>query len=79
MSFDAVAAVLIRPWLWATAIGAMVALSPRKWWTRRPYAPIPDADVIGWRKATAYGSSTNKMTAPDVVSYLQWRKAASLT
>jgi hypothetical protein len=68
-------AVFIRPWLWPTALGAMFALAPRRWWTRTPFLPIPDADVIGWRKTTAYGSSSTPLVPDDVVSYLEWRRS----
>jgi len=74
MSLDVFFAVAVRPWLWVTAVGAMFALAPRLWWKRRPYLPIPDREVVGWRKATAYGSSSTNMTAEDVVSYLTWRR-----
>ena len=75
--FPAVFAIMIRPWLWSTAIGAVFALAPRRWWTRRPYLPIPDGDVVHWRIAAAYGSGTAKMTSDDVVSYLEWRRVNS--
>jgi hypothetical protein len=68
-------AVIVRPWLWPTAVGALFAMAPRRWWARKPFLPIPDADVIAWRKATAYGSSSAPMTSHDVVSYLEWRKS----
>jgi len=74
VTIAAILAVLIRPWLWPTALGAMFALAPDRWWARKPYLPIPDADVIAWRKATAYGSSSAPMTPHDVVSYLNWRR-----
>jgi len=77
MSVVVLVAVVIRPWLWPTAVGAVFALAPRRWWTRRPYLPIPDASVVTWRKATAYGSSSADMTADDVVSYLEWRRRNS--
>jgi hypothetical protein len=69
-----VLAVAVRPWLWATAIGAVFALAPRRWWAHKPYLPIPDASVVRWRLATAYGSSSTEMTPEDVVSYLEWRR-----
>ncbi|MEN8237577.1 MAG: hypothetical protein ABFR53_00100 [Actinomycetota bacterium] len=75
MPFAVVLAVLIRPWLWPTAVGTMFALAPRRWWTRRPFLPIPDGEVVGWRKATAYGDPSAPMTADDVVSYLEWRRS----
>ena len=74
MSLDVVIAVAIRPWLWATAVGVVFALAPQRWWKRRPFLPIPDDEVVGWRKVTAYGSSSADMTADDIVSFLQWRR-----
>ena len=76
MPLDVVIAIVVRPWLWATAIGAMFALAPERLRTQKLYLPIPDADVIKWRKATAYGSSSAAMTPHDVVSYLEWRRTA---
>lgn len=78
MPLDVVAAVVIRPWLWVTAVGATFALTPRHWWKRRPYLPIPDGEVVRWRKATAYGSSSKDMTVSDVLSYLEWRRVNKL-
>jgi hypothetical protein len=75
MSFAVVLAVIIRPWLWPTAVGTLFAMAPRHWWTRRPFLPIPDAEVVAWRKATAYGCSSAPMTSHDVVSYLEWRRS----
>ncbi len=68
-------AVAVRPWLWATAIGAMVALAPRRWWRSKPHLPLPDENVLSWRKTTAYGSSSAAMAPLDIVSYLEWRRA----
>lgn len=70
------AAVVIRPWLWVTAIGAVFAFAPRRWWTEPPFLPIPDRDVLEWRVTTAYGRSDMTLAPGDVLSYLRWRKTS---
>jgi len=75
MSVKVILAVVFRPWLWATAIGVVFAMAPRRWWAESPYLPLPDREVIAWRTVTAYGSSDADLTAQDVVSYLTWRRS----
>ena len=65
--------VIRRPHLWATAVSAAVAFAPRGWWRQRPFVPIPDAEMVKWRIATAYGSSEADVDPADVVAYLEWR------
>ncbi|MEA2023695.1 MAG: hypothetical protein U9N79_05310 [Actinomycetota bacterium] len=67
-------AVLRRPTLWGTAVGAAFAFARPGWWHRRPYLPVPDGEVIAWRTATAYGSDDVDPAAEDIVAYLEWRK-----
>jgi hypothetical protein len=69
-------AVVIRPWLWATAIGAVFAFARRRWWTEPPFLPIPDRDVLEWRVTTAYGRPDMTLAPGDVLSYLRWRKTS---
>ncbi|GMQ94498.1 MAG: hypothetical protein BMS9Abin12_1991 [Acidimicrobiia bacterium] len=74
VTMDVILAVLIRPVLWPTAVGTVLALAPRRWWVRRPFLPIPDRDFVAWRVTTAYGHPDMTLVADDVVSYLQWRR-----
>lgn len=67
-------AVLIRPWLWATAIGAYVSFVPHRWWQRSPFLPIPDRTVMEWRVTTAYGHADMTLATSEVLSYLRWRR-----
>ena len=76
LTSSAVIAVLVRPWLWPTAVGAMVALAPRGWWKRPPFLPIPDGEVVRWRVTTAYGQPDMALESDDVLSYLRWRRQA---
>lgn len=76
LSFGSFLAVLVRPSLWATAIGALFALSPRGWWKRPPFLPIPDAELVSWRVTTAYGQPNMTLARDDLLSYLRWRKSA---
>ena len=76
LTSSAVIAVLVRPWLWPTAVGAMVAMAPRGWWKRPPFLPIPDGEVVRWRVTTAYGQPDMALESDDVLSYLRWRRQA---
>ena len=67
-------AVLRRPRLWGEAVRALTALAPRAWWASRPHLPIPDADYVGWRQATAYGDSDQPLIPADAIAYLEWRR-----
>jgi len=67
-------AVVKRPWLWGTAVGALFALARRDWWRRAPFLPLPDSEYLQWRIGTAYGRDDRPIAEDDVVSYLEWRK-----
>lgn len=67
-------AVAVRPWLWATALGAVFAFARRGWWRRPPFLPLPDPEVVAWRVTTAYGQSDMTLVEDDLVSYLHWRR-----
>jgi hypothetical protein len=67
-------AVLVRPWLWATAVRSAIAASPRGWWRRWPFVPRPDADFLRFRFETAYGHGGTPR-AEDFVAYLEWCRA----
>jgi hypothetical protein len=68
----AVAAVAVRPWLWATAVAQIVALAPSGWWRRRPYLPVPDAEYLRFRMQTQYGDSEHEPEPADLITYLKW-------
>lgn len=70
-----VAAVLVRPALWPTAMRAVVRLAPRRWWRRRPWLPAPDPAFLRFRLVTAFGPDIQPPPAAEVVSYLQWLRA----
>ena len=67
-------AVIKRPGLWPTAVGAVVAFAPSGWWRRIPFLPIPDDELVRWRTATAYGTDDADLVTEDVVAYLEWRQ-----
>jgi hypothetical protein len=71
-----VSAVLVRPTLWLTAVGAVHRLAAPGWWRRRPFLPFPDARLWGFRMVTAYGRPDADPDARDVVSYLEWCRSA---
>jgi non-ribosomal peptide synthetase component F len=61
-------AVVIRPWLWRSAL----ALAPPGWWRRRPFLPLPDPDYAAFRLQTMYGDAGHAPEPADVVTYLDW-------
>jgi hypothetical protein len=69
--FRAVAGVLRRPDLWATAVGQALRLARPGWWRRPPFLPVPDRDYVRFRIQTAYGSN-GVPAADDLVAYLSW-------
>jgi hypothetical protein len=71
------AAVLRRPDLWWSALGALRRLAVPGWWRSRPYVPRPDRRLWGFRMLTAYGSVVADPEPEDVISYLEWCRSTS--
>lgn len=71
---DSILAVVVRPSLWMTALGAATALAPDGWWRRYPFLPLPDPTTLRWRLTTAYGSPERSIDPDDLIAYLQWRR-----
>lgn len=65
-------AVLVRPWLWATAARQVMVLAPPRWWRRPPYLPLPDPAYLAFRLETMYGQRARPPQPGDVVAYLRW-------
>lgn len=79
---NALVALLPRPWLWWTALGAILRLARPRWWLRLPLLPIPDERYWHFRMSTVYGQQSpgdpyieSVPDAKDVLSYLQWCRA----
>ncbi len=66
-------AVLRHPSLWLEALSVARSLAPRRWWSRPPFLPLPDPEVLAWRTTTAYGAE-RPIASEDLVAYLRWRK-----
>lgn len=67
-----VAAVVLRPGLWVTALRQILVLARPGWWRRRPWLPLPDPDYLAFRLVTAYGDPGRPPEPADVVTYLRW-------
>lgn len=74
----ALVAIVRRPDLWRTAIGAAIDNAPNRWWLRRPFLPLPDENWLRFRMVTAYGGDgTNveqSQATSDLVEWLEWRR-----
>ena len=69
-----VIAVLCRPSLWITALTQLYRLTPRRWWARAPFLPVPTREYIRFRVLTQYGERGHTLEVADVLSYLCWLK-----
>lgn len=67
-----VLAVAGRPRLWATALRQWRRTTPRGWWKRRPFLPLPSRDYLAFRMITQYGSADHRIEPGDVLNYLAW-------
>jgi len=68
-----VAAVVLRhPSLWVTGMRQGVQLVPTRWWTRRPYLPVPSRSYLEFRLVTQYGDISHRPEPEDVLNYLRW-------
>jgi len=67
-----VSGVIVRPRYWVVAIRVARRMVPSRWWTTRPYLPVPTADYVKFRLETQYGGSSPQPNLPDVLKYLQW-------
>ena len=70
------AAVIIRPSLWFTALAQAYRLVPRAWWRSSPFLPVPSRDYMEFRLVTQYGGGHGAprgvIRSEDVVAYLRW-------
>jgi hypothetical protein len=73
--FQSLVAIVLRPWLWWTALRQAGRISRPRWWTRAPFLPVPDARYIRFRRETAYGEGGTPQ-ARDLVRYLEWCRDA---
>ena len=66
------AAVVVRPPLWPTAVRQAVLLAPPGWWRRSPFLPLPHREYLAFRLETMYGGAAPHPEPGDVVDYLRW-------
>jgi hypothetical protein len=70
-----IAAVVVRPWLWWTAVRQLLRTATPGWWRRAPFLPRPDPEYARFRLETAYGRD-GRLEREDLVSYLEWCRHA---
>lgn len=70
-----VAAVSRRPDLWATAVRQAVSLAPNRWWSRKPFLPLPAPEYLRFRTVTAYGNPDQAPLPHDVITWLSWSRS----
>ncbi len=72
---QAASAVVRHPSLWVTAMVVYRRLLPDGWWCRRPFLPVPDPAMLGFRATTQYGSGSHPPESDDLIAWLRWCKA----
>ena len=72
---SAIAGVVVRPWLWWTAVRQLLRMATPGWWRRAPFLPPPDPAYARFRLETAYGPD-GRLDRDDLVSYLEWCRHA---
>jgi hypothetical protein len=65
-------AVLVRPWLWPSALHQLRVLAAPGWWRRAPHLPLPPDGYWRFRMVTAYGDPDAAPVPADLVTYLGW-------
>ena len=70
-------AVVRRPDLWWTALGALRRLAPQLWWRTPPHLPLPGRRLWEFRMVTAYGRPDAVPERADVISFLEWCRATA--
>lgn len=68
----ALRALLARPRLWPAALRQARALVPARWWSRRPFLPLPSRAWLRFRMVTAYGDPDASIDVEDLLTWLAW-------
>jgi hypothetical protein len=71
----AAATIAVRPGLWVTALVQMRRFAPDRWWSRPPFLPIPDPELVKFRATTQYGDPDRTPSPEDLVTWLRWCKS----
>lgn len=64
-----------RPDLWRTAVRVGRVHAPDRWWTQKPYLPIPDNSWMDFRLETAFADSEARPEPDQFIEYLEWAKS----
>ena len=70
--------LVVRPDLWPTAIRQARLFAPDRWWSRRPFLPLPDREVLAFRATTQYGDPGHGVEGADLIAWLEWCRAEAL-
>lgn len=64
--------IAARPRYWWVGFRVARRMVPTRWWTQRPYLPLPRRDYVQFRLETQYGGGAPRASLPDVLKYLRW-------
>lgn len=69
------AALAQRPDLWRTAVRVGRQHAPDRWWTHRPFLPVPDSAWMDFRFETAFADAKDRPEPSQFIEYLEWCKS----
>lgn len=75
----ALRAVLAHPSLAPEALRQLLAVAPRGWWRRPPFAPRPATAWMAFRAETLEGTGGPGPTPSEFAEFLRWSRAARRT
>lgn len=61
-----------RPDLWRTAFRVARVHVPERWWSQKPFLPIPDRGWLGFRYETAFADIDGRPEPDQLIEYLEW-------
>ena len=66
--------LILKPRLWSTAWRVWFRMTPKRWWKKSPYLPVPSANFVKFRLLTMYGDGdkNQKNVVSDLVLWLEW-------
>jgi len=68
-------ALAVRPDLWRTTAGVLRRHAPTRWWSRRPFLPVPDRGWMDFRFETAFGDVAGRPDREQLIEYLEWSRS----
>jgi len=67
--------LVVRPDLWRTAARVLRQHAPERWWSHKPFLPLPDGGWMDFRFETAFGDAAGRPDREQLIEYLEWSRS----